>query len=221
MTSTRLPGKVLMDLAGRPMLSQQLRRLKRCREADEIVVATTGNPSDDPVAALAVAEGVRCFRGDEHDVLSRYVGAAREARADIVVRVTADCPLIDPEQTDQVTRELEFNAGSCDYSANILGRTFPRGLDVEALFRDTLERTHRLAHSPAAREHVTWFIYTERPELFLLRPVFDSENNSDLSWTVDTAEDMMLIRRLYDELGVADRVVTYREVLNHVRLGGK
>src|SRR6266849_2137746 len=102
MTSTRLPGKVLMNLAGRPMLAQQIRRLKRCREADEIVIATTTNASDDPIITVAEREGVRWFRGSEHDVLSRYVGAAHEARAEVVARITADCPLIDPEQTDAV-----------------------------------------------------------------------------------------------------------------------
>src|SRR4051794_35183830 len=98
MTSSRLPGKVLMELADRPMLSQQIRRLKNCREMDEIVIATTINATDDPVVELADAEGLRWFRGSESDVLSRYVGAAHEAKAEIVIRITVDCPLIDPEQ---------------------------------------------------------------------------------------------------------------------------
>lgn len=206
-----------MELAGRPMLSQQLRRLKLCRLADEIVVATTDNHTDDPVVALAEAEGVRWFRGYEHDVLARYVGAAREALADIVVRVTADCPLIDPEQTDRVVQELESHNSVCDYASNIIERTFPRGLDAEALFSDTLERVHRLGQSRPAREHVTWFIYAEQPGLFLLRSVTDTENNSGLRWTVDTADDMMSVRRLYDELGLAERFVTYREMLSHAK----
>src|SRR5262249_60896773 len=97
MTSTRLPGTVLADVAGRPMLARQLRRLAACRMADELVVATTVNATDDPVVAVARGEGARWFRGSEADVLERYVGAAREARADVVVRITADCPLIDPD----------------------------------------------------------------------------------------------------------------------------
>jgi len=99
-----------MDLAGRPMLAQQLRRLKKCHSVDEISVATSTNTTDDPVVALEGREGVRWFRGSEHDVLSRYLGAARESQADIVVRITADCPLIDPEQTDRVIYELESHA---------------------------------------------------------------------------------------------------------------
>lgn len=217
-TSTRLPGKVMMNLAGRPMLSQQLRRLKQCRRADDIIIATTINSSDNPIVELANTEAVRWFRGDEHDVLSRYIGAAAESSADIVVRVTADCPLIDPEQIDRVIEEIETNSFCCDYAANIIERTFPQGLDTEALFRDALERTFRLAQSKAAREHVTWFIYAERPELFMLHSVVDAEDNSDLRWTVDTAEDFDLVRRVYEETGIGEgQVLTYKQLLLFVR----
>ena len=126
MASSRLPGKVLMDLCGKPMLAQLLGRLKRCMHADEIVVATTTKPGDDPVAALADREGVRVFRGSEDDVLSRYAGAAREARAGMVVRITADCPLIDPDQTDRVIQALEKGAAEYDYASNTQNRRFPR-----------------------------------------------------------------------------------------------
>src|SRR5438045_4192115 len=115
MTSTRLPGKILMDIAGKPMLAQQIRRLKHCRCVDDIVIATTTNATDDPVVALAETEGVGWFRGSESDVLSRYMGAAREANANIIVRVTSDCPLIDPELTDQVITALEAYSTECDY----------------------------------------------------------------------------------------------------------
>lgn len=216
-TSTRLPGKVLMDLGGRPMLVQQLRRLARCQRVDDIVVATTVNGSDDPVTALADAAGIRWFRGSEHDVLSRYVGAAREVAADIIVRVTADCPLIDPGETDRVIAELEAHVGECDYASNILRRTFPRGLDTEALCRDTLERTARLANQAEFREHVTLFIYQGRPDLFLMRSVTDAQDNSDLRWTVDTNDDLTLVRRLYAELHLNDHVLPYRQILEHVR----
>lgn len=216
-TSSRLPGKVLMDLAGRPMLAQQLRRLKRCHRVDEIVVATTTNDKDDPVVALANLEQMRWFRGSERDVLSRYVAAARESRADVVIRITADCPLIDPETTDRVIQELLSYASECDYASNVLKRTFPRGLDVEAFFLDTLERIGRLGKSSLAREHVTFFLRNERPDLFLVRSVTDVEDNSDLRWVVDTAEDMVLIRRLYKELGLAERVIPYRDLLLYVR----
>ena len=216
-TSTRLPGKVLMDLAGRPMLAQQLRRLKRCRQADEIVVATTTNVTDDPVVALARSEGARWYRGSETDVLSRYVNAAREAKAEVVVRVTADCPLIDPEESDRVIEALIAQRERCDYASNVVRRTYPQGLDTEAMYADTLERLERLAHSSPAREHVTYYILNERPELFGIHSVTDTENNSDLRWTVDVAEDLEMVRRLYEELALGDRFVGYRELLAHVR----
>ena len=207
-----------MDVVGHPMLARQLNRLKRCRRADEIVVATTTNYTDDPVVDVADSQGVRWFRGDEHDVLSRYVGAASESRADIVVRITADCPLIDPEQTDRVIEDLQSSGDCCDYAANMIERTFAKGLDAEAMFRDALERTNRLARTRAAREHVTWFIYHERPDIFLLHSITDEEDNSDLSLTVDTVDDLNLVRRLYVEMGIAEgREPTYRDVVAHLR----
>ena len=120
-------------------------------------------PTTSPLLTLARRLGVRWFRGSEHDVLSRYAGAAREADADLVVRVTADCPLIDPEETDTVVAALEERRATCDYASNGLERSLPRGLETEVLWRDVLERMDRLATSAAAREHVTWFCYGERP----------------------------------------------------------
>jgi len=217
MTSTRLPGKVLMEVSGRPMLAQQLRRLKECQEADQIVVATTTNSADDPVVALARQEEVAWFRGSENDVLSRYAGAARQANADLVVRITADCPLIDPAVTDEVIRELTNNAAHCDYASNVLTRSYPQGLDTEAFFYDVLLRADRLGQSSEAREHVTTFIYAERPELFLCRQVVDTQDNSDLRWTVDTDLDLQLIRTLYERLDMGSRVAPYSEILAYVR----
>jgi spore coat polysaccharide biosynthesis protein SpsF len=216
MTSTRLPGKVLADLGGRPLLAQMLRRLMRCRRADEVVVATTTNAPDDAVVEVAGVEGARWFRGEEHDVLSRYLGAAREARADVIVRVTADCPLIDPEQVDRVIVALETDAGGADYAANVVERTFPRGLDAEALYRDTLQRIDRLAHSAAAREHVTHLV-RERRDLFIVRSVTDRQDNSDLRWTVDATVDLVMMRRLYEALSLGHRPLDYPRILAYVR----
>jgi spore coat polysaccharide biosynthesis protein SpsF len=217
MTSTRLPGKVLMDIAGRPMLAHQIHRLGQCNLVDEMVVATTTNPTDDPIVELAQREGVGWFRGDEQDVLSRFVGAARQAHADVIVRVTADCPLIDPRVTDRVISELTEHVSECDYASNVLQRTYPRGLDVEVFFWDTLLRIDRLAQSKAAREHVTIVPRSERPELFLCRSVVDDQNNADLRWTVDTDADIQFIRTLYAALDVGTRVITYPEILAYVR----
>jgi spore coat polysaccharide biosynthesis protein SpsF len=217
MTSTRLPGKVLMDLEGRPLLERELERLGRCAHADEVMLAVTTNPDDDPLVALARRLGLRWYRGSEHDVLARYAGAARDAQADLVVRVTSDCPLIDPVETDAVISALQERRTSCDYASNRLRPHLPRGLDTEALWRDTLERMSRLATSPAAREHVTWFCYAERPELFGLHAVMRPVEAHDLRWTVDTAADLEMVRRLYAELGLAERPVALQDVIAHVR----
>jgi spore coat polysaccharide biosynthesis protein SpsF len=217
MTSTRLPGKVLADLGGRSVLERQLERLARCERADELVVATTTNSEDDPIVALVRRLGHRVFRGSEDDVLSRYAGAAREAGADLVVRVTSDCPLIDPEETDVVIAELEARAAEADYASNTLVRDVPRGLDTEALWRDVLERAHRMATSVPAREHVTFYIWSERPERFALHAVRRPYEAADLRWTVDTPEDLEVVRRLFDALGYADRPVPVAEAIAWAR----
>lgn len=199
------------------MLAQELHRLKRCRSVEEIVVATTEAPADDCIVDLARQEGVRWFRGSERDVLSRYMGAAAASRAEMIVRVTADCPLIDPEQTDRVIEELQNRAASCDYASNVVRRTFPQGLDTEAFFRDVLERMNRLATSSEAREHVTYFLRVERPDLFGVHSVTDREDNSGLRWTVDTAQDFEVIRQIYEKLSLGEIHVTYRDLLARVR----
>ena len=217
MTSTRLPGKILRSLAGRPMLAQQLQRLKSCSQVDDILIATTCNTEDDAVVELALQEGVGWHRGDEHDVLGRYVGAARIARADVVVRVTADCPLIDPQVADNVILELVRHADTCDYASNVINRTYPKGLDVEAFYYDTLLRFDRFGRSAAAREHVTLAARSEYPELFLCRSVEDKQNNADLRWTVDTAADLEMTGAIYDALGLNERLAPYTEILDYAR----
>jgi spore coat polysaccharide biosynthesis protein SpsF len=217
LTSTRLPGKVLMDLGGRPMLERQVHRLQRCAEIDEIVIAVTTNPGDQPLVDLASRMGVRWYRGSEHDVLARYVGAAHEARADLIVRVTSDCPLIDAAETDVVVSALRQRRSVCDYASNHLERHLPRGLDAEALWADVLERIDRLATSAPSREHVTWFCYAERPDLFELHSVRRPFDADDLRWTVDTADDLTMVRRLYEDLGLGEREVSVAEIIAHVR----
>jgi spore coat polysaccharide biosynthesis protein SpsF len=214
MTSTRLPGKVLMDLQGKPMLQRQIERLQRCENADEIVLAITTNAADDPIETLADTLAIRVHRGSEHDVLDRYLGAARGARADVIVRVTSDCPLIDAHEVDVVIDEL---TAGVDYAANLLIRDLPRGLDAEALHRDVLERIARIATSQAAREHVTWFIRDERPELFVSKAVRRPFDAADLRWTVDTPEDLELARTLYEQLDLGATHAPFPAILEHVR----
>lgn len=217
MGSTRLPGKVLRDLVGRPMLARQLERLATCRSLDEIVIATSTDSADDPIARMASGMGIDVVRGSNDDVLARVVQAARETRADVVVRVTADCPLIDPSITDRVVDELTTHQESCDYASNVVRRTYPRGLDVEALFVDTLQRLDRLAQTAEEREHVTITIRSGQPGIFLVRSVEDAADNSDLRWTVDEQRDFMLVHRLYEELDLGRVIAPYPEILQYVR----
>lgn len=217
MTSTRLPKKVLRLLGARPMLAQQIRRLCACREIDEICIATTDHCSDDGVAELASAEDLPCFRGSESDVLGRYVGAARQMRADVIVRLTGDCPLCDPPTIDKIVLALTQNPTTTDYASNVVKRTFPQGLDAEALWCDTLERAARLFTMPDAREHVTAGIYAGRPDLFLLRSVENTRDDSDLRWTVDTSADFEMVRLFYEKLGLDERIAPLEEMLDFAR----
>jgi spore coat polysaccharide biosynthesis protein SpsF (cytidylyltransferase family) len=211
--SQRLPGKVLMDLAGRPMIEQVLLRAAAGRRVDEVVLATSGEPRDDAVADVAAAAGFRVHRGSEIDVLGRIRDTAKVARADVVVRVTGDCPLLDPAVLDRVVGALIEDPAGADLASNVVRRTYPRGLDVEALHGDVLERIARMATSDAAREHVTWFAYRERPELFVLTSVEDATDHSDRDWSVDTREDLEAVRALYARFGLGERHVGYRELL--------
>jgi spore coat polysaccharide biosynthesis protein SpsF len=217
MTSTRLPGKVLADVAGRPLLAQLIGRLRAATQADEIMIATTSLKTDDAVEALARNMDVRCFRGDEHDVLGRYWGAARESKADIVTRVTGDCPLVDAAETDRVIRALREAPNGADYASNVMTRTYPRGLETEVFHMDVLERVARFGRSAEAREHVTWFISRERPDLFVRVSIEDEQDNSDLRWTVDTPEDLEMVRRVYEGLALGETRLPYRQVLAYVR----
>jgi spore coat polysaccharide biosynthesis protein SpsF len=213
MGSTRLPGKVLHEIAGQTMLARVVLRLRATQRVDDIVVATSTAHDDDAVVTAAEQLCVGWHRGSERDVLARFVGAARAYRAGSIVRITADCPLLDPAVVDQV---IEALTGEIDYASNTHDRRFPRGLDVEAMHRDTLERIARLGTSTAAREHVTAFVM-EAPALFRVAQVRAEHDDSDLRWTVDTEEDLAMVRTLYGELGLADDARPYREVVAAVR----
>jgi spore coat polysaccharide biosynthesis protein SpsF (cytidylyltransferase family) len=219
MGSSRLPGKVLTDIAGDTMLARVVGRLRRASLVDGIVIATSTDAADDAVEREA--DRLRCdaYRGPVDDVLERYLGAARESEAELVVRVTSDCPLLDARVVDDVIIACDRDV---DYASNTHARTFPRGLDVEAMHRDTLERIARLGTSPAAREHVTAFVM-ERPDLFAVRQVrAESSSGSpiddaDLRWTVDTADDLTLVRTLYTLFDLARAPMPYREIVAAVR----
>ncbi len=210
MGSTRLPGKVLRDLAGRPMIARVLERVRRAGSVDEIIVATSDLRSDDPLADWLAASHHACFRGSEQDVLARFSGAAARTGADGIVRITADCPLIDPGVIDEVV--AAFRSGHFDYASNVLPRrTFPRGLDTEIFTRTALEICAREATDASSREHVTPFIY-RHPERFRLRGIEADTDFSEHRWTVDTLEDFELIGKICTALGEAD--FSWKDVLD-------
>lgn len=195
MGSTRLPGKTMRPLAGEPMLARVVNRTRRARRVDQVVVATTDAARDEPIVGLCRERGWPCFRGSEDDVLDRYHGAADAYGADVIVRITSDCPLIDPALVDEV--DAAFSEGGCDYASNSLEpRTFPRGLDTEVIARSALDAAWREDHDPQWREHVTPYIY-RHPERFRLRRVANGQDLSFHRWTVDTEEDYALVSRIY------------------------
>jgi len=202
MGSTRLPGKVLQPILGKPMLWWVMHRLSRCRQFDQVVVATTTSPLDDPLVRLCTHEHWSAFRGSEEDVLDRYHRAAKQFRADHIVRITSDCPLIDPAVTDHVVASYFSAAPSPDYVSNTLQRTYPRGLDVEIFSLRSLEIAWREDNS-TWREHVTPFIY-RHPERFVLRGVTNPVDFSHQRWTVDTPTDLDLAKAIYDHFGHGD-----------------
>jgi glutamate-1-semialdehyde aminotransferase/spore coat polysaccharide biosynthesis protein SpsF (cytidylyltransferase family) len=194
--SSRLPGKVLADLGGAPLLARMIERLGRARTLAGIVVATTDRPADDAVAALAADLGVGCFRGSEQDVLARFAGAAVRFDADPVVRLTADCPLIDPALVDACVEAFLAEPG-CDYAS--LGGEFPDGLDTEVVSAAVLRRAHAEARLPSEREHVTPFVW-KRPETFRCRSVPFPGRLGGRRWTVDEPRDLDFVRAVWARL---------------------
>ncbi len=202
MSSTRLPRKMLADIAGRPMLWHVANRVKRARHVDQVVVATSDQPADEPIEDFCRAEGIECFRGSMDDVLDRFHQAARHYKADAVVRITGDCPLIDPEVIDKVVaRYLE---GDLDYASNYLRYSFPDGLDTEIFSFSALEYAGQYATEPRQREHVVPFI--KNHDGFRKANV---GNENDLSqeqhrWVVDEPRDLDFVREVYARLDRGD-----------------
>jgi spore coat polysaccharide biosynthesis protein SpsF len=215
MGSTRLPGKVMKQLCDRTVLAHVIFRVRACPLVDEVVVATTTSPTDDVIVAEAEKWGAKWFQGSEEDVLGRYYGAAKEYNADLVVRVTSDCPLFDPEVLCQM---LEYFATELpqglemDYLSNTLNRSYPRGLDAEIFTFETLEKVFNKARLPYEREHVTPYIY-EHPEQFSLHNQTWDEDLSAYRWTLDTPEDWQLISAIYSALYEEGNIFTTEQVL--------
>jgi spore coat polysaccharide biosynthesis protein SpsF len=197
--STRLPGKVLKPIAGRPMLSYQLERLRRVSRAQRVVIAIPDNPADKPIADFCAHERVDCSFGPEHDVLARYAHAAEKFGASVVVRVTSDCPLIDPGLIDLAIDTLVQAPGGLDYVSNMLEPSWPYGMAVEVFTASALADANAQATDPAEREHVTPFIRW-RPQLYRLKSLTMRPDLSEHRWTVDTPEDFELVTKIFEAL---------------------
>jgi spore coat polysaccharide biosynthesis protein SpsF len=198
MSSTRLPGKSLADVGGEPMLSLLLRRVQRSRKIDGLVIATSTDPSDDAIEGTTRALGCRVYRGDRDDVLGRFVGAAN-GHVGPIVRITADCPLLDPTIADQVV-DLFLAEPDCDYASNIEPRTYPDGLDVEVVSHELLEHIAGSVDDPSDREHVTRAI-RRRLDRFRSTSLVQQDDLGALRWTVDTSDDLDFVRQVVARLG--------------------
>lgn len=195
MGSTRLPGKILKEVNGKSLLEYQIERIRRSKKIDDIIIATTNKEVDEPILRLCIKLGISYYRGSEDDVLKRYYEASLENKADTIVRLTSDCPLIDPLIIDEVIQHYVNNLKSFDYCSNTIKRTFPRGLDVEVFSFQALEYAFKNAVLSRDREHVTSFIYTN-PNLFKVAGITSDVDLSQYRWTVDTTEDFELITKI-------------------------
>lgn len=209
MGSTRLPGKVLKDLGGETVLARVVRRTRRAILLDDVVVATSNLPEDNVIAEDCVRLGVHCFRGNHADVLDRYYEAAQFSRAEAVVRITADCPLVDPELADDTIHE--FIKDQPDYASNSLVPGYPCGLSVEVFTLVALRHAWREAKQSYQRAHVTPYLY-ENPRLFRILSLTAEANYSRYRWTLDTDEDLATIRAVYQHFANRD-TFSWREVL--------
>jgi spore coat polysaccharide biosynthesis protein SpsF len=215
MSSSRLPGKVLRDIAGKPMLAHVVHRTQHASHVHQVVVATTLDESDEPIVEFCSANAIPCYRGSMHDVLDRYYQAAQQYQAQVVVRITADCPLIDPQLIDEIVikflkepddptkdnaEHLSIREPAYDFAANRLpppwGRTYPIGLDTEVCSMHALEIAWREAREKHQREHVMPFFY-EHPERFRILHLDYHTDYGNLRWTVDTPEDLEMIQRVF------------------------
>ena len=208
MSSTRLPGKVLMEVMGRPLLSYQIERLRFSKRIDEIIIATTINKEDDRIAELTQKEGLKVYRGSENDVLDRYYQAAAEYKVEHIIRLTADCPLIDPVICDHVI-ECYLNS-KLDYVYT--GETFAEGLDCELFSFRALEKAWKNAQQKSEREHVTLY-FRNHPGLFQYEQLENETDDSKYRITVDQEEDYLVVKAIIENLyDLSDKYLKIEEI---------
>lgn len=215
MTSTRLPGKVLMDLAGKPVLQHIVERLKRSKYIDDVVIATTINDTDKPIITLCEQIGCSYYRGSEEDVLQRVLDAAKSVKADLIVEITGDNPFTDWRHTD-VLIEM-FHAGEYDYAANVLNSGFPHGLAVQVFPVAVLDEANRLTQDPADHEHVSLYIYSHPERYRLVNWLAPEElRHPELHVTLDTPSDYQLIKNVYEALYPINPDFSAVDVVNYL-----
>ena len=216
MGSTRLPGKIMLPLIGKPVLYRVIERILDSRTVDKIIIATTIKPNNDCVVSVAKEMKVDYYRGSEEDVLSRYYESATKFKLDIVIRITSDCPLIDPDIIDEMVKKfkkINMKNRRCDYLSNVIKRTFPRGLDVEIFWYDVLKRVYNEAKESYQREHVTPYIY-ENPKIFNLRNFEQTIDYSHYRWTLDEGDDYSLISKIYKKLYYSNPKFRYKDIIS-------
>lgn len=213
MSSTRLPGKVLRQIMGQPMLALLVERLQGARQLDGIVVATTVNPADDPIEALTRKLGVGCFRGSEEDVLGRVLQAANAFAAEVIIEITGDCPLIESSKVDEMLSA--FMDMSVDFMVNRLDGSYPDGLGLRIFRKELLQEIDHLTDDPVDREHVTIYVW-EHPELYSVHHFNNHLNPKywDIRLTVDNPEDFDLISKIFEELYPANRNFGLPEIID-------
>jgi spore coat polysaccharide biosynthesis protein SpsF len=210
MGSTRLPGKVLLNIVGKPMLYRLIERVKNSKNTDQIVIATTDSPLDDAIEKFALSNKINCYRGSENDVLDRFYHAAKEFDADPIVRITGDCPLMDSEILDKVIQAYFDN--DVDYESNTQPPTYPDGLDVEVFSFAALEKMWNEAEKQSEREHVTPYIYNN-PSIFKMDNVVSDEDLSDVRLTVDEKEDLQVVSEVFKALYAKNKNFSLRDIL--------
>jgi len=210
--STRLPSKVLMHIVGKPMLWHVIDRLKHCKNVDLVVVASTVKDSDKPVLELAEESGAGTFAGSEDDVLDRYYQAAKKFDADVIVRITADCPLIDPEMVDHLVAYFKNN--KIDYFNT--GPSFPEGVDTEVFSFAALETSWKKAEKHYEREHVSMYIHGH-PEEFKIACIENESDMSDIRFTVDTQEDFIVVTKIFENLYRESQVFHLQQTVDFLK----
>ncbi|CCQ59832.1 cytidylyltransferase domain-containing protein [Crocosphaera watsonii] len=214
-SSSRLPGKVLKPILGKPMLALQIERIQRSHLIENLVIATSDNITDNSIEDLCKILNVECFRGSLEDVLDRFYQAAKPYSPDHVIRLTGDCPLCDPELIDKIIRYHLM--GDFDYTSNTIDPTYPDGLDGEILRYNCLEKAWNSAQLDSQREHVTPFIY-QNPELFKIGSYKNSIDLSYLRWTVDELVDFQLISQIYTDLYPKNANFTTENILEYLEI---